>query len=159
MKTAYRILLAGVVFGAAGCGAPGNGWRPADAQFQSFIVEALPTLLRDCGFHTCHGSSDRFFRVWGPGRVRLDPNTRAFDRLTADEWQASYQLALSMVDARNPGNSPLLRKPLAIAAGGSGHRGSDRFGRNIYRSTQDAGYQALVRWVFEQSAGQQGAQR
>jgi hypothetical protein len=74
--------------------------------------------------------------------------TREFDKLTADEWQSSYQLAISMVDARNLAQSLLLRKPLAIGAGGSGHRGADKFGRNIYRSKSDAGWIALQQWVL-----------
>jgi hypothetical protein len=141
-----------IVAAMVGCSEQQSGWQPADPVFQTFIDEALPVLLRDCGFHTCHGSEQRFFRVWGPGRVRLDPATREFDRLTSAEWQASYQLATSMIDARDPEHSPLLRKPLALGAGGAAHRGADRYGRNVYRSTADAGYVALRRWVLARGA-------
>jgi hypothetical protein len=139
-----------------GCAQQPQPWQAADPNqkgFLPFVQDVLPVLLRDCGFHTCHGSTQRFFRVWGPGRVRIDPATREFDKLTADEWQASYQLAISMVDGRNPARSLLLRKPLAIEAGGAAHRGADRFGRNIYRSTSDAGYMALRKWVLSLGAG------
>jgi hypothetical protein len=133
---------------AVACGEQGRGWQfPQRANFQGFSEEVMPVLLRDCGFHACHGSSERFYRVWGPGRVRLDPMTRPFDPLTGFELDASYNLAASMVDVRDPGVSLLLRKPLALAAGGAVHRGGDAFGRNVYRSTGDQGYVVLLRWV------------
>ena len=43
--------------------------------------------------------------------------------------------------------SSLLRKPLAIAAGGSGHEGTDTFGRNVYQTIDDPSFQVLARWV------------
>jgi hypothetical protein len=42
----------------------------------------------------------------------------------------------------------LLRKPLAVASGGAGHLGVDRYGRDIYRTAEDSGYLALARWVY-----------
>jgi hypothetical protein len=42
----------------------------------------------------------------------------------------------------------LLQKPLAIAAGGSGHLGVDKYGRDVYRTAQDSGYVVLARWVY-----------
>ena len=108
----------------------------------------MPVLLRDCGFPTCHGSHDRFFQVWGPGRARLNPMTTVFDQLTGDEASLSYSLALAMIDGQHPGRSLLLRKPLAVEAGGSGHRGTDRYGRDVYRTINDSGYLTLARWVF-----------
>ena len=108
-------------------------------------------LLRDCGFPACHGAKERFFRVWGPGRSRL-PNDmgvipEAFDLPTGDELSASYSLALSMIDEQHPVASLLLRKPLAIAAGGAGHLGVDGYGRDVYRTAEDSGFLAIARWV------------
>ena len=53
-----------------------------------------------------------------------------------------------MIDSRRPGRSPLLRKPLTVTAGGAGHVGTDRYGRDVYRTTNDPGYLVLARWVF-----------
>lgn len=114
------------------------------SQFES---EVYPILLRDCGFHTCHGSSDRFFRVWGPGRARLGDVPALSDK-TKQEVEASYQRAISFIDERDPGRSLLLKKPLAVAAGGAGHLGIDKFGRNLYRTTDSPGYLTLSRWVY-----------
>jgi hypothetical protein len=119
----------------------------ADRAFRDFQL-VYPVLLRDCGFHACHGATERFLRVVGPGRVRLDADTEAFDGATGDEAGASYQSALTMLDAEHPERSLLLVKPLAIEAGGASHGGNDPFGRNVYRTAQDEGYLALARFVF-----------
>jgi hypothetical protein len=135
---------------ATGCEAPREAWQPADLEFRDF-QRVFPVLMRDCGFHTCHGSDERLFRIYGPGRARLDPDNKAFDPLTGDEASASFQSALSFVDSAHPEQSMLLRKPLAVAAGGSGHEGADPFGRNVYRTRDDSGYRALEAWVLGES--------
>jgi hypothetical protein len=126
----------------------GPGLEQGKRDYLMFKTEVHPVLLRDCGFHACHGSSDRFFRVWGIGRVRLDPLSREFSPdTTNNELDYSKQLAESMIDFSNPSRSLLLRKPLAVEAGGAGHFGSDKFGRNVYRTVNDEGYLTLTRWV------------
>jgi len=132
-----------------GCEDSKAGWSVPDREFQGFS-DAYPVLMRDCGFHTCHGSEDRQFRIYGPGRARLDDDTRAYDAVTGDEISLSFGLALSMIDPEHPERSPLLRKPLALEAGGAPHDGVDEFGRNIYRTVNDEGYLTIARWVLQQ---------
>jgi hypothetical protein len=153
MRTTITIAVA-VALGlvAQACNKASEGWQLPQRSFPQFQSEVFPVLLRDCAFSTCHGSPQRFFRVWGPGRARLNPMSREFDRLTADEAASNLQLALSMIDTRNPSRSLLLRKPLAVEAGGSAHRGADKFGRNVYRTVNDAGYLAISRWIFAATA-------
>jgi hypothetical protein len=147
-----RLLQAALRIGAGalllGC-SQGGGLDPSDRDYVTFRTEVMPVLLRDCGFHACHGSSARFFRVWGKGRVRLDPLTPTYaDPVRPnDEYDYSIQSALSMVDFDNPTQSLLLRKPLAIEAGGSDHGGADKYGRNVYRTVNDKGYLSLTKWV------------
>ena len=123
------------------------GTELADREFNEFQL-IYPTLIRDCGFHTCHGSDERFFRIWGAGRVRLDSETRALDGSSGLEAALTFDMALSMLDERNPAQSLLLRKPLAVAAGGASHGGVDSFGRDFYRTVNDEGYLAIARFVF-----------
>jgi hypothetical protein len=113
-----------------------------------FDTEVYPILVRDCGHSTCHGSEDRFFRVVGPGHVRLDPTTRLAAPVTEAELALSYNRARSVVDPGDPNRSPLLIKSLEVIAGGSDHEGTDSFGRNVYRSPEDPDFQVLVRWVL-----------
>jgi hypothetical protein len=144
MNKSYALLLACLF---AGCQTD-EAWEIPTASTVVFDDDVYPVLLRDCAFHTCHGSSERFLQIWGPGRVRLIPNTNAFDVGTDAERQASRQRAESFIDQKDPRRSLILRKALAVEAGGSGHLGADQYGRNVYRSTESPGYLALSRWVF-----------
>lgn len=140
-------LVVGALASACAGGDEGSGALPEldRAQFQSSVY---PVLLRDCAFSECHGAEHRFFQVYGPGRVRLDPALSANDPATAPEIELSYERARSMLatDARIE-DSLLLRKPLEIAAGGQGHEGTDALGRNVYATRADPGYAALVGWA------------
>jgi len=142
-----------LVCALAACGAEPPALAISTPDRARFDQEVYPVLLRDCGFNDCHGSSERFFQVFGPGRARLptvmdDPLAPA----GADEIAYSYERARSMIDAHAPERSLLLRKPLATAAGGSGHEGSDRLGRNVYQTKLDPGYVTLASWVLSQPA-------
>jgi hypothetical protein len=150
-KRVARVSIGLLAWLSCACGSTADKAAFARREFQPFQRQVYPVLLRDCGFPACHGAPQRFFRVWGPGRVRL-PGTMgtpgAFDLPTVDEISATYSLALSMIDVEQPGRSALLRKPLAIAAGGAGHLGTDKHGRDVYRTVQDGGYRALAQWVL-----------
>jgi hypothetical protein len=114
----------------------------------TFDVSVYPVLVRDCGFSECHGATERFFRVVGPGHERLDPGLRLSAPVTEAELQLSYDRERSMIDAARPTDSLLLRKPLDVSAGGIGHEGTDEFGMDVYRSVDDPSFQALVGWVM-----------
>lgn len=131
-----------------GCEEPDRGLALAELDRATFDAVVWPILVRDCGFTECHGSSQRFFQVLGPGHARLDPAMRMTEPVTAAELQLSYDRARSMVDAREPERSLLLTKPLDVSAGGAGHEGVDRFGLDVYRSAADPSYQALRSWVL-----------
>ena len=132
---------------AVGCAdvEPGSGLAAPDRVL--FDAEVWPILVRDCGFSACHGSAPRFFRVLGPGHERLDPAMRLGAPVTEAELQLSYDRARSMLDSVDPNDSVLLLKPLSVEAGGSGHEGTDLFGRNVYHSVDDPSFQVLVRWA------------
>ena len=113
-----------------------------------FDEQVYPILVRDCGHSGCHGSEARFFRVVGPGHVRLDPTTRLAAPATESELALSYNRARSLLEPSDPNKSPLLVKPLEVSAGGSDHEGTDSFGRNVYRSPEDPDFQVLVHWAL-----------
>jgi hypothetical protein len=145
-----RLMLIAVVMPAwlvTGCAVEPDGGVPA-ANRAVFEEQVLPLLLRDCGFHACHGSSARFLQVFGPGHGRIAPETRPLDPLTLDEIEHSFTRTLSMLDPVHLEMSPLLRKPLAIPAGGAGHEGTDELGRNVYQSKADPSFQLLQAWVM-----------
>ncbi|MDH5673307.1 MAG: hypothetical protein OEZ06_14230 [Myxococcales bacterium] len=143
------LLLASLLLG--GCFETGVDPSLPSPDRERFESEIWPILLRDCGFGACHGSPERFFRVVGPGHIRLDPETRTGDPVTAAELNFSYDRTRSMLDAEDPEGALLLRKPLSVEAGGAGHEGTDEYGRDIYPDASDPRYQMLADWA--RSAG------
>lgn len=156
-RHAWLLVLA---LAAGGCAEEQEKPVPARRAFMQFSGEVYSVLLQDCGFPACHGAPERFLRVYGPGRTRLmnDDGTipEPFDTPTVDEQQLTFQLALSMIDENDIEDSLLLRKPLAVEAGGYGHLGVDGYGRDVYRTTQDAGYVKIARWVYSPAPMPQG---
>jgi hypothetical protein len=151
MKPAARIgsalSLALLALLPVSCASVEGEGAPAERDRASFDAQVWPILVRDCGFSECHGSSERFFRVVGPGHERLDPAMRLTEPVTAAELLFSYDRARSMVDWNNPRLSPLLRKPLEVSAGGSSHEGTDSYGMDVYRTAGDPNFLVLVNWV------------
>jgi hypothetical protein len=118
----------------------------------AFEQTVYPVLMRDCAFSACHGSAERFLQVFGPGRGRISLDIKPLDPLSPVEVEHAYDRARSMIDARHPDQSFLIRKPLATQAGGSGHEGTDELGRNVYQSKLDPGYATISAWVLGTSA-------
>ncbi|HET8935981.1 MAG TPA: hypothetical protein VFN67_21190 [Polyangiales bacterium] len=152
MKPQLSLIAVGLCLAAAGCQAE-EPWELAESTTSSIEWRqyAYPTLMRDCAFFACHGSSDRLFQIWGPKRHRLYEGelSDADDRTRMGaEVQKTYDMAIGFVDINNPGNSLLLRKGLDAQAGGTGHLGIDKYGRNVYRSASSPGYVALAKWVY-----------
>ena len=138
------------VWAAACIEAPPPAAPPANATIGSFEIDVYPVLVRDCGFPSCHGSRDRFFRVFAPNRTRLDPLTPIDDPPTGAEVEASFERARSMLaGASSPESALLVRKPLAVRAGGAPHMGIDEHGRNVYESADDPRYQVLLSWASD----------
>jgi hypothetical protein len=145
---APRLLSGCLAIGAIACANVAEDPVLSTPDRMVFDAQIYPILVRDCGHSACHGSEARFFRVVGPGHVRLDPATRLAAPVTEAELALSYNRARSMIDPGDPNRSPLLIKSLEAAAGGADHEGADSFGRNVYRSPDDPDFQALVRWAL-----------
>jgi hypothetical protein len=137
-----------VILTACGQGNEYSGDLPSP-DGERFVRDVYPVLLRDCAFHACHGGADRFFQVFGPGRVRLDPKlTKPDDAMTLAEVLRSYDRARSMLaTADDRQHATLLSKPLEPAAGGQGHKGVDELGRNVFATTTDPEYALLATWA------------
>ena len=116
----------------------------------SFVSDVYPILLRDCAFYSnCHGASERFLQVFGPGRTRLDSDTGQDDPIVLSEVTYSYDRARSMLGTdADPASSLLLRKPLEVAGGGQTHHGADAFGRNVFTSKKSPNYDVLLQWAL-----------
>jgi hypothetical protein len=128
--------------------------------FMAFESTVYPVLIRDCAFYACHGNAERFFRVYGPGRLRISNELEAYDPATPAEIHHTYERARSMLQGiRGIDDSLLLRKPLDASEGGSGegHRGTDLWGHDVYRFKSDVAYQKIVAWARGQQSADKGA--
>ncbi len=109
-----------------------------------FAAEAQPVLDRHCADPGCHGRPERPFAIYSPGRHRADPERRFLaEPLSEAELAANARtvaaFALEPLLAGAPVDDCLvLRKPLALGAGGCGHEGGASF-----RGTDDRDYRAL----------------
>ena len=90
----------------------------------AIVRDVYPVLLRDCAFSECHGSEERFFRIYGPGRARLLPDAVPDDPPTQDELILSYDRARSMLAGPTYEDALLLRKPLEHRGRGFRRRSS-----------------------------------
>jgi len=150
---AGRAVLILFVVTSGACGGDSASVALPEPDGDEFAADVYPILLRDCGSSGCHGASERFFRVVGPGRTRLSPEQAPLDPATAQEILESYRRARAMLEPDSGDLPLLLRKPLALAAGGATHGGHDVFGRNVYASRDDANYRVLERWASGRSSG------
>ncbi len=139
------ILLTTIV---VGCTQPEGEVTVVQADQTMFREAVYPILLRDCAFAGCHGTHARFFAVFGPGRVRLDPATSIYAPPTELELALTYTRTISMIDEADRGTSLLLRKPIPVEQGGAGHRGDDLWGGSVFRTRDDARFATLSTWVM-----------
>jgi hypothetical protein len=148
-------LLIAVGLGACSRPSPSSGLlQTPTAQlfdYDDFVCEAMPVLIRRCSYLACHGQPTHALRVYSPGKLRSVAGTRA-DRdgpLTADEIEANFDAATGVLLAGEPAaSSLLLQKPLRAPFGGAEHHGVGIF--PIYPHTSlddDEEWHALLDWV------------
>lgn len=137
-----------VLLGPTACVGDPEPAGPPDVSRAAFEDRVYPILVRDCGFPACHGNPDRFFRVYGPNRLRIDDELELDAPATTLEIDATYDRARSMLaSAESPEESLLLRKPLEVDVGGAAHLGIDEMGRDVYPDREHASWIALLEWA------------
>jgi hypothetical protein len=157
------LVVATALAAVAGCSlehAPG-GYPSAGEQldYNGFVCNVMPTLVRRCSYLGCHGQSDHALRVYSPGKLRLVAAASRAARdavLTADEVERNFDSAAALaldapLDARQAGDPRrvlLLGKPLRARFGGGEHHGVGIFPAWPARElTKDPEWSALVAWV------------
>jgi len=143
-----RAWLAAIALGA-GCALDVPPPRPLPAgDLAMFAARAQPVLDRACATAGCHGRAERPLALYSPGNRRLDPaRTFLIEPLTAAELLANARaidaFALEPLRDELPIHDCLvLRKPLAVSAGGAGHEGGE-----LFPSRDDRDYQALYAYL------------
>ncbi|MDB4969062.1 MAG: hypothetical protein JWN44_4751 [Myxococcales bacterium] len=167
-----RLLPLAFVLAAVGCPAPDNSHglvtTAAPAQlldYNEFVCEVQPVLIRRCSFVACHGGVDHALRVYSPGKLRLVDSANAARSardamLSPDEVTRNFESATGTVyaaqpsDRQNPDDRvPILVKPTRASFGGSEHHGVGIF--PVYPAqdlSQDHEYGVLAAWVAGKKA-------
>lgn len=119
--------------GLAACNAPTRpeppgGGPPLDLDFAYFVARVEPILTaRNCtNTAGCHGGQ-------GAGMLLLSGGI---------DVEEDYRSTRPHTRPWDPPASPLLRKPLAAAAGGVVHGGGE-----IFADTTDVDYQTIAAWI------------
>jgi hypothetical protein len=116
-----------------------------------FAQDVLPLLESSCLATACHGvaigaEDDGEVIDWSYFHVRVDDDLRAVD------VDAAYEAAKGRINTTEPAElSTLLRKPLAVMAGGDIHGGGEQ-----WRSTDGADYRTVLQWARAESDGGEG---
>jgi hypothetical protein len=149
----------------AGCPAPDNAHglvttaAPAALlDYNEFVCEVQPVLIRHCSFLACHGQANHALRVYSPGKLRLDASavTRSTRdaKLSADEVMRNFESATGTVYAASPADRqalddrvPLLVKPARASVGGAEHHGVGIFPTFGHTLDDDPEWAALIAWV------------
>ena len=161
-----RTLAVIVVLTLAGCpaldpkqGLATTGSPDAFLDYNAFVCNVEPVLVRRCSYLACHGNADHALRLYSPGKLRqTDDGTRdgRDARLTAAEVELNFESVSGLLYAASAAERmqadvqhiPLLGKPLKASFGGAEHHGVGIF--PVYPATtlaDDADWQALIGWV------------
>jgi hypothetical protein len=108
-----------------------------------FEVAVEPVLEQRCAQGGCHGRADRPFTLYAPGAYRADPSrVNLAEPLEAEELATNALRVAALASSTDPEASLVLRKPLALSAGGLHHGGGDVF---VDRTDRD--YRAIRDWL------------
>lgn len=115
-----------------------------------FRCRVQPVLAKSCAMNACHGDGRRYFRVFARNRLRLaiPSEIQRNAPLTDAERRANFDAAAALVDANDPDESMLLKKPLSPALGGYYHRGAELFGGgDVWTEASDPDLAAVRDWI------------
>ncbi len=146
-----RALAVGLAIASWSCQGELNGpGQPVVLDRAYFRCRVQPVLTKSCATQSCHGDGRRYFHVFARNRLRAQGEEKDRDAMLTDiERNANFESAKGMIDARDPGSSWLLMKPLEMSGGGYFHRGAEIFGGgNVFATKDDADYQVLQSWAL-----------
>lgn len=116
---------------------------------EAFEEQVQPVLAEGCANPSCHGDPERPLELYATHFHRMDPSMLHRDLpLDEQELRANALRVLSVGLGLEPAQSPALRKPLAVDAGGQEHVGGELFG-----DTGAVDYRALRGWLEDDTGG------
>ncbi len=143
MKRASALALAYAVAGA-GCAVEEQGDAPVavSGELADFAAYVQPVLRVGCASLDCHGNAGRPLRLYARNGLRQVATSRGQDATDAE--MTANMIAIAGLDpaAADIEDHLLLRKPLAVEAGGLHHVGGD-----LWLDQNDGVYRCLHAWL------------
>ena len=135
-----RLLLVATL---SACG-PAAGTEPlAMADLETFEARVEPHLEARCSLGGCHGRAERPLALYAPGAYRADPERTYLDEpLDAFELLENARRISAFAGDLRAADTLVIRKPLAIEAGGVWHGGG-----SVFVDDTDPSCRALVGWL------------
>jgi hypothetical protein len=126
------------------CVGPGDETDPLlVSSVEAFAEHVQPELGARCASGGCHGVAMRPLALYAPGALRADPLRLHLDEpLTWTELENNAARVAAFAHGQTVTESLVLRKPLAVIAGGCYHGGGD-----VFADRQDPGYEVLRSWL------------
>jgi hypothetical protein len=160
----YAALVGGVialasVLALSGCQSRLTDDAPLSKELDEayFRCNVQPILSKNCSMLACHGTPDRYFRLYARNRLRYgiagEAQRNAF--LNPLERQLNYNAARAYIDLNVVDNSLLLKKPLEQDAGGYYHGATKLGTSNVFAHIDDSEYKILVKWASGEKAKDQ----
>ena len=152
-------LCAVVGLAGAGCQAGLTDDAPLNKDLDEayFRCNVQPILSKNCSMFACHGTPDRYFRLYARNRLRygIADESKRNSFLNASERQLNYNAARAFIDLNVVDNSLLLKKPLELDAGGYYHGATKLGTSNVFPHIDDSEYKILVKWASGEKAKDQ----
>jgi hypothetical protein len=127
---------------------------PKELDEAYFRCNVQPVLTKSCSMFACHGTPDRYFRLYGRNRLRygIADESKRNSFLNAAERKLNYDAARAYIDLNVVDNSLLLKKPLEQDAGGYYHGATKLGTSNVFAHIDDTEYKILVKWASGEKA-------
>ena len=138
---------------ASGCASPPSPRPLPSPDPLAFAAAVQPLLDGRCADPSCHGRPERALSLYSPLHFRSDPRHTYLDEpLDEEELRHNVRMLVAFLVDLPPGTTVddclVLRKPLALAAGGCDHLGGAQF-----PSRDERGYRQLRSWFAGAAAG------
>ncbi|MFT3770038.1 MAG: hypothetical protein QM820_31810 [Minicystis sp.] len=114
-----------------------------------FRCHVQPILSKNCATFACHGTADRYYRLFARNRLRygISGEDQRNSPLNDAERKHNYDATRGFVDVDKHDDSLILRKPLESDAGGYYHGATKLGTSNVFPTIESAEYKVILKWI------------
>lgn len=114
-----------------------------------FRCRVQPILTKNCAQLACHGTPDRYYRIYARNRLRygIAGEAQRNSPLNEGERKFNFDATRAFLNVDKADESLVLKKPLESDAGGFYH-GATKLGlSNVFPSVEASEYQTVLKWI------------